>query len=213
MLLAIVLTAVLSYLAGSINTSLIVSKFKKRDIRKEGSGNAGATNALRVLGKAAAAIVIIGDAAKAFVAVLISWVVAYYCNIPAPESLVLKYIAITFVVIGHDFPVFFGFKGGKGIVTSVACIFAVDWRMGIMVLGVGLLAIVLTRFVSLGSIIGCVLFPLFSYAIHMGESVSYEKMVIIPAIFLGALGVERHKSNIKKLMSGTENKVGEKKKN
>ena len=213
MLLAIVLTAVLSYLAGSINTSLIVSKFKKRDIRKEGSGNAGATNALRVLGKATAAIVIIGDALKAFVAVLISWIVAYYLNIPAPESLVLKYIAITLVVIGHDFPVFFGFKGGKGIVTSVACIFAIDWRVGIMVLGVGLLAIVLTRFVSLGSIIGCVLFPLFAYAIHMGDSVSYEKMVIIPAILLGALGVVRHRSNIKKLLSGTENKVGEKKTN
>lgn len=213
MLLAIVLTAVLSYLAGSINTSLIVSKFKNRDIRKEGSGNAGATNTLRVLGKTAAAVVILGDAAKAFVAVLASWIVAYYCNIPVPHSLVLKYVAITFVVIGHDFPVFFGFKGGKGIVTSVACIFAIDWRVGIMVLGVGLLAIVLTRYVSLGSIIGCVLFPLFSYAIHMGEAISYEKMVLIPAIFLGALGIERHKGNIKKLMSGTENKVGEKKKN
>ncbi len=212
MILAIVITAVISYLIGSINTSLIVSKLKNRDIRKEGSGNAGATNTLRVMGKAAAAIVVIGDFLKAFLAVGASWLVAYYCNIPAPESLVLKYVAIALVVIGHDFPLFFGFRGGKGIVTSVACIFAVDWRVGIIVLSVGIIAIILTRFVSLGSIIGCILFPLFIYAIHIGESISYEKMALIPAVFLAALGVARHRSNIKKLMSGTENRLGEKKK-
>jgi len=212
MLLAILLTCVLSYLLGSINTSMIVSKIKKRDIRKEGSGNAGATNALRVLGKAAAAIVIIGDAVKAFLAVGVSGLVAYYFNITVPESLILKYFAVAFVVIGHDFPLYFGFRGGKGIVTSVAVIFALDWRLGIMVLGTGVLCIVLTRFVSLGSLIGCVIFPLFCIAKYMDVPFSYENLVILPALFLGILGAWRHKSNIKKLMSGTENKIGDKSK-
>jgi len=126
MLLACIITIVASYLLGSINTSIILSKLKKNDIRSHGSGNAGATNVLRVMGKAAAAIVVIGDALKAFVAVWVSWGIAHYCNIPAPQSLVLEYLAVTFVVLGHDFPLFFGFRGGKGIVTSVAIMFALD---------------------------------------------------------------------------------------
>lgn len=211
MLIACILTIISAYLLGSINTSIILSKAKKNDIRTHGSGNAGATNVLRVMGKAAAALVVIGDAAKAFVAVGVSGLVAYYCNIPAPNSLILKYIAVVFVVIGHDFPLFFGFRGGKGIVTSVAIIFALDWRLGIMVLGTGVLCIVLTRFVSLGSLIGCVIFPLFCIAKYMDVPYSYETLIIIPAVFLGVLGAWRHKSNIKKLMSGTENKIGEKK--
>lgn len=211
MLIACILTIISAYLLGSINTSIILSKAKRNDIRTHGSGNAGATNVLRVMGKAAAALVVIGDAAKAFVAVGVSGLVAYYCNIPAPNSLILKYIAVVFVVIGHDFPLFFGFRGGKGIVTSVAIIFALDWRLGIMVLGTGVLCIVLTRFVSLGSLIGCVIFPLFCIAKYMDVPYSYETLIIIPAVFLGVLGAWRHKSNIKKLMSGTENKIGEKK--
>lgn len=213
MLLACIITIVASYLLGSINTSIILSKLKKNDIRSHGSGNAGATNVLRVMGKAAAAIVVIGDALKAFVAVWVSWGIAYLCNVPAPESLVLKYLAVTFVVLGHDFPLFFGFRGGKGIVTSVAIIFALDWRLGIMVLGTGVLCIVLTRFVSLGSLIGCVIFPLFCIAKYMDLPWSYESAVIIPALILGTLGAWRHSGNIKKLMSGTERKIGEKAKN
>lgn len=210
MVFACILTVVASYLIGSINTSIILSKAKKNDIRTHGSGNAGATNALRVMGKAAAAIVVIGDAAKAFIAVGVAALIGNKLGIYAPQTLVLKYLAVTFVVIGHDFPLYFGFRGGKGIVTSVAIIFALDWRLGIMVLGTGVFCIVLTRFVSLGSIVGCVIFPLFCYAVYMGEPMSYEKMVILPAVFLGALGVIRHKGNIKKLMSGTERKIGEK---
>ena len=213
MLLACIITIVVSYLLGSINTSIILSKAKKNDIRSHGSGNAGATNVLRVMGKAAAAIVVIGDALKAFVAVWVSWLIAYYCNVPAPESLVLKYLAVIAVVLGHDFPLFFGFRGGKGIVTSVAIIFALDWRLGIMVLGTGVLCIVLTRFVSLGSLVGCIIFPLFCIAKYMDLPWSYESAVIIPAVILGALGAWRHSGNIKKLTSGTERKIGEKAKN
>jgi len=210
MVLACILTVVSAYLLGSINTSIILSKSKKNDIRTHGSGNAGATNVLRVMGKAAAALVVVGDALKAFVAVWVAALIADKCGVFHPQTLVLKYLAVTFVVIGHDFPLFFGFRGGKGIVTSVAIIFALDWRLGIMVLGTGVLCIVLTRFVSLGSLVGCVIFPLFCIAMHMDAPWCYESGVVIPAVFLGALGVWRHSSNIKKLVSGTERKIGEK---
>lgn len=210
MILASIITVVAAYLFGSINTSIILSKFKKNDIRLSGSGNAGATNTLRVMGKTAAVVVVVGDALKAFVAAGIAAVIAYYFRISEPNSLILKYLALVSVVIGHNFPLYFGFKGGKGIVTSVAVIFALDWRLGIIVLGVGVVCIVLTRYVSLGSLIGCVLFPLVCYVKYMDAPMSYEKMVIIPAVFLGILGIIRHKNNIKKLMSGTERKIGEK---
>lgn len=210
MVLACVIVILASYLVGSINTSIIISKFNKKDIRLSGSGNAGATNTLRVMGKAAAIAVVAGDAIKAFVAAFIASVVAHFLKISYPDALILKYLALVFVVIGHNYPVYFGFRGGKGIVTSVAVIFAVDWRLGIIVLGVGVVCIVLTRFVSLGSLIGCVLFPLACYVRYMDAPMSYEKLVIIPAVFLGILGILRHKNNIVKLISGTERKIGEK---
>ena len=213
MLLASIITIVVSYLLGSINTSIIISKIRKKDIRNQGSGNAGATNTLRVMGKTAAALVVIGDALKAFIATALSGLIAYYCGVISHDSLILKYFALVFVVIGHNFPLYFGFHGGKGIVTSVAVIFAIDWRLGIIVLGVGIVGIVLTRYVSLGSLIGCILFPLVCYVRYMDAPMSYEKLVIIPATILGILGIIRHKNNIKKLMSGTERKIGEKAKN
>jgi len=210
MILAAVITVIVAYLIGSINTSIIISKIKKNDIRTHGSGNAGATNTLRVMGKGAAAGVVIGDALKAFLAAGAAALAAKWFSVTYPVALILKYLAVVSVVIGHNFPVFFGFRGGKGIVTSVAVIFTIDWRLGIIVLGVGVIAIILTRYVSLGSLIGCILFPLVCYVRYMDMPWSYEKAVIFPAVFLGILGILRHKNNIKKLMTGTERKIGEK---
>lgn len=212
MIFAGIITVIAAYLLGSINTSIIISKIKKNDIRTHGSGNAGATNTLRVMGKAAAVAVVLGDVIKAFLAAILANLIAGWFNISYPDALILKYLALVFVVIGHNFPLYFGFRGGKGIVTSVAIIFAIDWRLGIIVLGVGVIAIILTRYVSLGSLIGCVLFPLVCYVRYMDAPWSYEKAVIIPAVFLGILGILRHKKNIKKLMTGTERKIGEKEK-
>ena len=212
MIIAGIITVIAAYLLGSINTSIIISKIKKNDIRTHGSGNAGATNTLRFMGKAAAVAVVLGDVIKAFLAAILANIIAGWFNILYPDALILKYLALVFVVIGHNFPLYFGFRGGKGIVTSVAIIFAIDWRLGIIVLGVGVIAIILTRYVSLGSLIGCVLFPLVCYVRYMDAPWSYEKAVIIPAVFLGILGILRHKNNIKKLMTGTERKIGEKEK-
>lgn len=208
--LSLIISSVLGYLIGSINTSIILSKAKKNDIRNHGSGNAGATNTLRVMGKGAAALVLLGDALKAVVSILLAWLVATRLHQGAETIAYSKYLAALFTVIGHNFPVFFGFKGGKGIITSVAVIFMTDWRIGIIVLLVGVLLIVLTRFVSVGSLSGCVLYPLFVFAFNSGEPILYKEMQLVLAIILGLLGIFRHKNNIEKLLKGTESKIGEK---
>ena len=210
MVLALILSALEGYLIGSINTSIIVSKLKKQDIREHGSGNAGATNTLRVLGKAAAAFVTIGDALKAVISILLAWGIAVWLGESAETIAYCKYLAAFFTVIGHNYPLFFGFKGGKGIVTSTTVIFMMDWRIGIMVLAVCLFVIVMTRYVSVGSMLGCLLYPLFVLSYLEGETILYKKLHLLLAVVLGVLGLFRHRSNIKKLLKGEESQVGKK---
>ena len=213
MILALILSALEGYLIGSINTSILVSKFKKKDIRQYGSGNAGATNTLRVLGKTAAALVTVGDALKAVISVLLAWGIAVWSGQNAEIIAYCKYLAAFFSVIGHNYPLFFGFKGGKGIVTSTTVIFMMDWRIGIMVLAVCLFVIVMTRFVSVGSMLGCLLYPLFVLAYLDGEVLLYKKLHLLLAVVLGLLGLFRHRSNIKKLLKGEESQIGKKAEN
>ena len=212
MITALVLCILVGYLVGSVNSSIVLSKLKKNDIRNHGSGNAGATNTLRVMGKAAAAAVIIGDALKAVVTFFAAWGIAKAFQLSAEMTEYCKYLAALFTVLGHNFPVFFGFKGGKGILTSTTIIFLFDWRIGLMVLLVGLALIVLTRYVSVGSMTGCVLYPMFVFAFNSGETLFYEKMHLVLAVVLGVLGVWRHRSNIQKLLKGTESRIGDKSK-
>ena len=208
MIWALVLGAIEGYLIGSVNTSIIISKLKKQDIRKQGSGNAGATNTLRVMGKVSAAMVVAGDALKAVISVLLAWGIAKWFNQGADMIAYCKYIAALFTVLGHNFPVFFGFKGGKGILTSTTIIFMLDWRIGILVLSAGLFMIVLTRFVSVGSLLGCVLYPMFVFISLDGETAIYKWAHLVLALILGILGIVRHKNNIKKLVRGEESKIG-----
>lgn len=210
MVWALIICAVLGYLIGSVNSSIVLSKLKKNDIRQHGSGNAGATNTLRVMGKTAALFVSLGDALKAVAAVLLAWLVAYLFKQGPDGTAYCKYIAALFTVLGHNFPIFFGFKGGKGILTSVAVMFMLDWRIGLIVLTVGIILIVLTRYVSVGSITGCLLYPLFVLAFNSSEPLLYKKMHLLLAAVLGILGIWRHKGNIQKLLKGTESKIGEK---
>lgn len=210
MVWALIICAVLGYLIGSVNSSIVLSKLKKNDIRQHGSGNAGATNTLRVMGKTAALFVSLGDALKAVAAVLLAWLVAYLFKQGPDGTAYCKYIAALFTVLGHNFPIFFGFKGGKGILTSVAVMFMLDWRIGLIVLAVGIILIVLTRYVSVGSITGCLLYPLFVLAFNSSEPLLYKKMHLLLAAVLGILGIWRHKGNIQKLLKGTESKIGEK---
>jgi len=148
MIYSVILSSLIAYLLGSINTSILVSKlFGVKDIRKEGSGNAGATNTLRIVGKKAAIFVVIGDALKGIIAVF----VARFINnvVFGPQADYSTYFAAVMVVVGHVFPLYFGFKGGKGIMTSIAVIFVLDFKIALILVGIFALFILLFNYVYL----------------------------------------------------------------
>ncbi|MBQ7986138.1 MAG: glycerol-3-phosphate 1-O-acyltransferase PlsY [Clostridia bacterium] len=221
-----ILTAVLSYLIGSINTSIILSKsIYGTDIRTSGSGNAGATNMLRTHGKGIAIATLICDVLKGAIAiVLASWADNALNDFAKTAILTpfenqyilgnLKYIAGVFVALGHDFPVFFGFRGGKGVATSLGVAITLDWQVGLIVAAVALLIMASSRYVSLGSICAAALYPfvLFTYLMAKEQSNLDDKIgYIIMSFVLALLLIIKHHSNIKKLRLGTENKLFAKK--
>ncbi len=194
------LALLLSYLIGSISTSIITSKILiKDDLRNHGSGNAGATNALRTLGKKGAIIVVIGDALKAVIAILITKVITKN----AENS---TYIAALGTVLGHNFPIYFGFRGGKGIIVSLIAILFADWRIGIITAIISIAIMAITKYVSLGSIIGAVIFFVLSLVFQSGNS----QFIVFSAI-LALLAIYMHRSNIVRLINKTENKLNFKK--
>lgn len=204
----IIAAAAIGYLLGSLNTSIIVGRFYGTDIRKHGSGNAGMTNTLRTLGKAAAVMVIIGDILKG----VISFLIGNLLIGTVPDSITLNIAGIggmaggIAAIAGHNWPVYFGFKGGKGILTSFSVVMMMDWKLGLILLGIFLVIVALTRYVSLGSIIASVAFPVAAFI--KGNSPVF---VIFSAV-LAALAIARHSANIKRLLNGTEAKLGSKKK-
>lgn len=171
-----------------------------KDIRQSGSGNAGATNALRTLGKGGAAIVVAGDALKAVAAILIARLI-----VSDPSSAV--YIAGLGTVLGHNFPVYFGFRGGKGIIVSLTAIFFADWKIGLIVAAFSVAVIAVSKYVSLGSILGAILFAVLSAVFH-----SDNPQFVTFAAMLALLAVYMHRSNIVRLIQGKENKLNFKKK-
>lgn len=198
-----VLSAVIGYFLGSVSTSILVARISKNiDIRDFGSGNAGATNTLRVLGKKAAAVVVIGDALKGVLAILIAMAL---CAVFDVQSSIPLYAAGLFAVIGHNFPVYFGFKGGKGVLTSIVTVIMLDPIIGLIVLVFAVAVMAVTRYVSLGSCLGAIL--LFILASALRYSNTY---FMILCQILSVLVIIKHKSNIKKLINGTESKLGSK---
>lgn len=202
---------VLGYLVGSVNTSLVVGKFYGVDIRKHGSGNAGATNALRTLGKKAALIVLAGDLLKSLVAVVLALIFAkFFIGGDKINLEYCKYISGLGAVLGHNFPVYFGFRGGKGVLTSIGFILILDWRIGLMILAVCVLIMVVTKYISLGSVCGAILFPVFVFAFHLNSQEPTTPAYIALSIAIGGLAIYQHRSNLSRLMNGTESKFGEK---
>lgn len=198
-----VLVAVVAYLVGSINFSILISKIiSGKDIRESGSGNAGATNMLRTYGKKMGIMTLILDLLKGIVVVLICKFVSV--------SVEWRYIAGVAVVLGHNFPLYFGFKGGKGVATSLGVVFALDWRIGILIAVVGIGTIALTRYVSLGSMLGGAVFVIAQLAksIYYGD---FNVVEIVCSVILGGLLIYRHRANIVRLVNGTENQLGVKK--
>ncbi len=202
--------AIIAYLIGSINFSVIISKkFAGFDVREKGSGNAGTTNMLRSVGKGAALLTLICDILKGVIAIVIAIIVG---NIAKDiDKARLVQIAAIAVVIGHTFPIFFGFKGGKGIATSLGIILMTNWQIGLICLVFGLVLIALTQMVSLGSCAAAVLFPVLTLFIKDNYIVTEGSSYFIYSIILAAIVLYNHRSNIKRMLSGTENKISFKK--
>jgi acyl phosphate:glycerol-3-phosphate acyltransferase len=192
-----VLAIVVSYLIGSVSFSFIIAKFVKGiDIRKHGSGNAGATNTLRVLGKGPAIAVLLLDVLKGMIAV---WIGMW-----ASDVIWLSVICALAVIAGHNWPVFFGFRGGKGIATTIGAVAVLCFLPALFAGIIAIVSIIITRYVSLGSLIFAALLPI-SIAI-MGRPTE----ILIGSIIIGVFAFIRHRSNIVKLARGKENKLGAK---
>ncbi len=207
------------YLLGGINTSIIITKIKTgKDIRSMGSGNAGLTNTLRTQGKATAVVVLLGDVAKAVLAVLIVRFAFLLLGGVRTFDIAsgmtwVEYMAAFMTVVGHVFPVYYGFKGGKGVLAAISGIFVLDWRIGCILLGIFIILVAATRYVSLGSCVSSALFCV--CAALFGALVDHDPCFIVNAIigaFTGGLIIFMHRGNIERLINHTEKKLGEKSK-
>lgn len=182
------------YLLGSINTAIIVSdKLYRDDIRNYGSGNAGSTNMMRTYGRKAAIITFVGDILKTCVAVLIGWCVFGYLT---------AYIAGFACFIGHIFPVFYRFKGGKGIVCLSAMLLMLDWRILLILVVIFVCCVACTKYISFGSVLCSMLFPIILNRMNNTGLYLIEFVALASAIIV----VVKHRANLKRIFEGTESK-------
>ena len=199
-----VLVGLVSYLAGSISFAIIFSKkFAGFDVREKGSNNAGTTNVLRTVGKRAAILTLICDILKGVIAILFAILANKIWKDANLQA--LKYLAGLMAIIGHTFPIYYGFKGGKGVATSLGVILMTDTQIGIICLVFALIIMIATRWVSLGSIMAAILFPILT--VFMVDN-NYAKII---SILIALLVIFNHRTNIKRLKNGTENKLSFKK--
>lgn len=201
----LVVMAVISYFCGCLNGAVIVSKYiLKDDIRTHGSGNAGLTNFHRTFGGKLTAVVLLLDMVKMVVAVLAGVLLAglwFHGYREAELAVFAKYWSGLFCLLGHMFPVTFGFKGGKGILSGGTLAILIDWRLALLVWGGFLLLVILTRYVSLGSVYAAAAFPVGTWLF-----VSHDPVIMTLAIFVGGLVVFMHRGNIGRLLKGEERK-------
>ena len=208
----LIVSAIIGYLLGSISSAVILSKLVSgKDIRDEGSGNAGATNMLRTHGKKMGVLTLLFDALKGVLAILAG---RFLGNFIDNEFFVkmLPLIAGFFVILGHNFPVFFGFRGGKGVATSLGVILTLNYKVALFVAVIAILIMAVTRYVSLGSVLAGILYVIFDLAyMYFTDTFYYPELIF--AVLVGLLVIIRHHENIKRLKNGTERKLGQKKEN
>ena len=199
MALPILITLVVGYLLGNLNGAVLISRLIAReDVRTKGSGNAGLTNFTRNYGSKSSIFVILIDMGKAVAACLLGGLLLKQYGL-YEEGVALGGLA---VILGHDFPALLGFKGGKGILSGVTVALMMDWRLGLLVFGIFLAAYLVTRYVSLGSILSAGSFGFFYAWVHPGKI-----FPIIVGFFLSALIVWMHRANIGRLIRGEERKT------
>ena len=210
MIVCYIIMGIIAYLIGSVNFSILISKKKAGfDIREKGSGNAGTTNMLRTMGKGAALITLILDVFKGVVTI---WFSIFYSfalyklfNINLNSALLVQ-IAGVFVILGHTFPIYFGFKGGKGVATTLGILLVTNWHIGIICLVFALVLIAITKMVSVGAFAAAILFPILTIFL---DQISFIKPgnYIVYSIIITIIVCLNHKQNIERLLNGTENKI------
>ena len=208
-----IIVAVIAYLIGSINFSIILSKrMAGFDIREKGSGNAGTTNMLRAVGKKAAVITLICDILKGVVSILIAVLAGKI--VKNLDNALLVQLAGIFVIIGHTFPIFFKFKGGKGIATSLGVLLMINWQIGLICLIFALVLMALTKMVSVGSIAAAILFPILVAFIDQNYIVPTSNgnwSYLVFSIIVALLVIFNHRANVQRILNGTENRLSFKK--
>lgn len=203
---AYIIMAIIAYAIGSINFAVIFSrKIAGFDVREKGSKNAGTTNMLRTVGKKAALITLLCDIAKGIVAILIAMLIAKIGE--ELDANLLKYIAGFMAILGHTFPIFFEFRGGKGVATSIGVLLLLDWKIGLACVIFGVIIIAITKMVSVGSLLAAILFPILT--VLMQENLSIWSILI--SFLIAILVIFNHRANIERIKNGTENKLSFKK--
>lgn len=223
--LALLLTAGVAYLLGSVSFAIIVTRrFSGKDIRSFGSGNAGATNVLRSQGKLPALLTFVGDLLKSMTAVYLGGVLLTAVQLAptVPQTVIVgteqlelvgRYLAGLCCVLGHIYPVYFGFRGGKGVMTILGMMLILDWRSALIALSIFALTVLCFRMVSLGSILAGISLPILTYfmrtfAYHQPHSTVIFCTVAIA--FVTLIAIIKHRENIKRILNGTESKIGRK---
>ena len=204
---AYITVAIVAYVIGSINFAVLFSKkFAGFDVREKGSKNAGTTNVLRTVGVKAALLTLVCDILKGVAAVLSAILAKSMWT--GFDVQTLKYIAGLMVIIGHTYPIFYEFKGGKGVATAIGVLLMLNWKVGLICVAFGLLIIALSKMVSLGSMFAAALFPILT--IFMQKDITWLQIILCFAI--GIFVIFNHRTNIKRIIEGKENKLSFKKK-
>ena len=204
-----IICILIGYAIGLFQTGYIYGKTQHIDIREHGSGNAGTTNTLRTLGFKAGAITFAGDGGKAILAIFISWLI-FHAQYPEGIKLLGMYAGLG-AVLGHNYPFYMKFKGGKGIACTTGVILAFHWQMAPLCIGLFIVVVLLTQYVSLGSILLVSVFfielLLFGQTGHLPVADTYLPEIYVLGGIFTLMAIWRHRANIKRLLSGTENKL------
>jgi glycerol-3-phosphate acyltransferase PlsY len=224
LILPFILSALSAYLIGSISFSIIFTKLLlKTDVREHGSGNAGTTNVLRTAGKLPALLTLLFDFLKAVVAIEIARFLLkfFYSNMSGnPQFLQLivtvSFVAGIFCILGHIYPLYFNFRGGKGALTAVALVALIDWRIFIVEILIFAIVVVISKYVSAGTVIAAIAYPIATLLLLIfwsnNPNIGYALLDALFALFIAAIVIYKHTANIKRLLNGTELKLGQKKK-
>lgn len=198
MFLPVLITVLVGYMLGNLNGAVSMSILFNDDVRSHGSGNAGLTNFVRNFGFAKAGLVILIDAGKAVLACLVGKLLleSYGYGL---EGMMLGALAVS---LGHDFPALLGFRGGKGILSGFTVALTIDWRCALLILAVFVICVAITRYVSLGSVLGALSLSIYFVVVYHNNV-----FVMLGGAFIGLLAVFMHRANIVRLLKGTENKL------